>query len=103
MFVEHAGNAGGWPDGLSWVMFALLLLLFLMAVATLALALYDRSHRSSSVASSAALTELELRYARGEMGRDEYVQRRADLGGPPAPAPEATTVVSPPAPEPQPT
>src|SRR5436190_21298151 len=54
MFVEHAGNAGGWPDGLSWVMFALLLLLFLMAVATLALALYDRSHRSSSVASSAA-------------------------------------------------
>jgi putative membrane protein len=104
MFVEHAGNAGGWPDGLSWVMFALLLLLFLIAVASLALALYDRSHRSAAPAPvpSGALGELELRYARGEIGRDEYLQRRADLGGTPAPPPEATTVIAPP-PEPQPT
>ena len=102
LFVEHAGNAGGWPDGLSWVMFALLLLLFLIAVASLALALYDRSHRSVAPAPSGALGELELRYARGEIGRDEYLQRRADLGGAPAPASEATTVVAPP-PEPQPT
>ena len=104
MFVEHAGNAGGWPDGLSWVMFALLLLLFLIAVASLALALYDRSHRSvaPAPAPSGALGELELRYARGEMGRDEYLQRRADLGGAPAPPSEAITVVAPP-PEPQPT
>jgi uncharacterized membrane protein len=104
MFVEHAGNAGGWPDGLSWVMFALLLLLFLIAVASLALALYDRSHRSvvSAPVPSGALGELELRYARGEIGRDEYFQRRADLGGGPAPPPEATTVIAPP-PEPQPT
>ena len=93
MFVEHAGNAGGWPDGLSWVMFALLLLLFLIAVASLALALYDRSHRSVASAPSGALGELE---------RDEYLQRRADLGGAAAPPSEATTVVVPP-PEPQPT
>ncbi len=26
-----------------------------------------------------ALDELDLRYARGEIGRDEYLQRRADL------------------------
>jgi putative membrane protein len=104
MFVEHAGNAGGWPDGLSWVMFALLLLLFLIAVASLAFALYDRSHRGAASAPSGALGELELRYARGELERDEYLQRRADLGGAPAPPPpqEATTVVVPP-PEPQPT
>jgi putative membrane protein len=104
VFVEHAGNAGGWPDGLSWVMFALLLILFLLAVVSLALALYDRSHRSVEVgpAASQALSELDLRYARGELGRDEYLQRRADLGGPPAPAPEETTIVAPP-PEPQPT
>src|SRR6476646_8787487 len=106
MFVEHAGNAGGWPDGLSWVMFALLLLLFLIAVASLALALYDRSHRSvaSAPAPSGALGELELRYARGELGRAAYLQRRADLGGPPVlePPPEATTVIASP-PEPQPT
>jgi putative membrane protein len=100
--VERAGDVGGWPDGLSWVMFALLLLVFLIAIVSLALALYDRSDRSAP-ASSGALTELDLRYARGELGRDEYLQRRADLGGGVAPAPEATTVVSPPPPpEPQP-
>ena len=38
-----------------------------------------------------ALQELRLRYARGELGRDEFVQRFHDLGGegpePPPPAP----------------
>jgi putative membrane protein len=38
-----------------------------------------------------ALAELDLRYARGEMPREEYLQRRADLlghvGGPPASPP----------------
>jgi putative membrane protein len=100
--VERAG--GGWPDGLSWVMFAILLVLLLIAVVSLALALYDRSHdKAPAPSSSGALTELDLRYARGELGRDEYLQRRADLGGRPAPPLEATTVVSPsPPPEPQP-
>lgn len=28
-----------------------------------------------------ALTELDLRYARGEIGREEFLQRRADLLG----------------------
>jgi putative membrane protein len=103
MLLERAGDAGGWPDGLSWVMFAILLVLLLVAIVSLALALYDRSH---AVAASAggALAELDLRYARGELGRDEYLQRRADLGGTGAAAPEATTLVSPPStpPDPQP-
>jgi putative membrane protein len=34
---------------------------------------------------SEAITELDLRYARGEIERDEYLQRRADLLGQPAP------------------
>jgi putative membrane protein len=104
--VERAGDAGGWPDGLSWVMFAILLVLLLVAIVSLALALYDRSHRTAQAqvrVPSGALTELDLRYARGEIARDEYVQRRADLGGGAAPATETTTIVSPPPPEPQPT
>ncbi|HEV7678244.1 MAG TPA: SHOCT domain-containing protein [Candidatus Dormibacteraeota bacterium] len=40
---------------------------------------------------SPALAELDLRYARGEITREEYLQRRADLaahlGGPPPMAP----------------
>jgi len=106
LLAQRAGDAGGWPDGLSWLMFAILLVLLLIAIVSLALALYDRSHVESPAPSgsqSGALTELDLRYARGEVDRDEYLQRRADLGGSAAPAPEATTVVSPPPPpEPQP-
>ncbi|HEX6539676.1 MAG TPA: SHOCT domain-containing protein [Candidatus Dormibacteraeota bacterium] len=36
-----------------------------------------------------ALAELDLRYARGDIDRDEYLQRRADLTGqvPPGPSP----------------
>jgi len=33
-----------------------------------------------------ALHELDLRYARGEIERDEYMQRRADLSGQAPPA-----------------
>jgi len=37
-------------------------------------------------ARSAAVDELDLRYARGELSREEYLQRRADLlGGPLSP------------------
>jgi putative membrane protein len=100
MLLERAGDAGGWPDGLSWVMFAILLVLLLVAIVSLALALYDRSH-AVAASGGGALAELDLRYARGELGRDEYLQRRADLGGTPA-ASEATTVVSAPPSEPQP-
>ncbi len=32
-----------------------------------------------------ALEELRVRYARGELERDDFLERRADLGGPPAP------------------
>ena len=103
VLIGRGGDVAGWPDGLSWVMFALLLLLFLIAVASLALALYDRSHRTAAPGVSGALAELDLRYALGEVDRDEYLRRRADLGGQAAPAPEATTVVAPPPAEPQPT
>ncbi|HXA28355.1 MAG TPA: SHOCT domain-containing protein [Candidatus Angelobacter sp.] len=34
-----------------------------------------------------ALTELDLRYARGEVSREEYLQRRADLLGHVGPPP----------------
>lgn len=52
---------------------------------------------------SPALSELEVRYARGELSRDDYLQRRFDLLSPPAPpmaapaAPAATPAVEKPA------
>jgi putative membrane protein len=99
--VERAGHAGGWPDGLSWVIFAVLLALLLLAIASLALDWYRRSQPIAPPGRNDALAELDLRYARGEIGRDEYLQRRVDLGGTVVPAPpsEGTTVVGPPAPQ----
>jgi putative membrane protein len=47
--------------------------------------------------SSAALAELDLRYARGEVAREEYLQRRADLLGHAAAPPAATLAAAPPA------
>jgi putative membrane protein len=98
--VERAG--GGWPDGLSWVIFAVLLVLLLLAIVSLALDAYYRSQGGG--ARSDVLAQLDLRYARGEIGRDEYLQRRADLGGPALPAPveekTATTRVQRPKTEP---
>ena len=79
VMIEHGG--GGWPDGLSWVIFAVLLALLLLAVVSLALNAYWRTNGGST----GALAELDLRYARGEIGRDEYLQGGADLGGPAAP------------------
>src|SRR5438477_12968723 len=88
MVIERAGHAGGgWPDGLAWVIFAVLLALLLLAIVSLAL---DAYYRSQGGARGGALGELDLRYARGEIGRDEYLQRRADLGGPAAPVEEKT-------------
>src|SRR4051794_19896600 len=87
-FVEHGGGGGaGWPDGLSWVIFAVLLALLLLAIVSLALSAY---WRTAAGPRGGALAELDLRYARGEVGRDEYLQRRADLGGPAAPVEETT-------------
>jgi putative membrane protein len=50
-----------------------------------------RSAKPSSPAAlppaDAALQELRLRYARGELTREEFVQRNADLGGGAQPPP----------------
>ena len=90
-FVEHAGHHGG-GHPLAWVIFALLLVLLLVALVSLALDMY---HRSQRVPSGGALAVLDDRYARGEITREAYLQAREDLGGP-----EAPTVEIPPPPEP---
>jgi putative membrane protein len=74
------------------------LLVFLLLLGTLvfaALAFWRTARQPEPVASRAApvpagpdpaLAELRLRYARGEIDRDDYLQRATDLGGA-APAP----------------
>jgi putative membrane protein len=72
---------GGMMDGMTalvWL-WAVLPLLMLAVVASVWLVRSARSRAGSDAA--AARRDLDLRYARGEVDRDDYLQRRADLEG----------------------
>ena len=69
---------GWWPlGGLIWLAFVALVIVGLVTVVRW---LFGGSGRDRRTASS-ALTILEERYARGEINREEYEQRRRDLIG----------------------
>jgi uncharacterized membrane protein len=107
-FVERVGDAGGWPDALAWAIFAVLLTLLAITIVSVALDAYYRSRRGpkpfaralaaglpgGAMAGGHAVSILGVRYARGEISRDEYLRVRDDLGGMPDEAP--TEVVPPP-------
>ena len=55
---------------------------FLILLVVLFVVLFVRSpHRGAAAHRSAALDILEQRYARGEIGREEYLEKKADLAG----------------------
>ena len=72
----------GWLVAILWVVFAVaLLVLVVLAVVWLAKAVGSNEPRSRPEHGSAR-EALDLRYARGEIGRDAYLQARRDLGEP---------------------
>ena len=81
------------PHVLGWLIFAVLLALLVFAV-VLAFSRVGRGWASAASSPPAAVrppTEdpleiLRLRYARGEVDRDAFLQSSADLGGPSPPA-----------------
>jgi len=91
------------PTALDWVTFALVLLLVLAAAAVLASWFADRRRVRGAPALAAPggsadpLDVLRIRYARGEIGRDEFVQATSDLAPHAADATDAPTVEQPPA------
>jgi uncharacterized membrane protein len=98
-FVEHSNGMHG--GGLGWVIFALLLLLVLLASAQLMLTMWrprfagprmrgrGPRHDGPPGRGPDPAAIARMRYAQGEISRDEYVQLAQDLGGEPGPAPEA--------------
>jgi putative membrane protein len=60
-----------------WLIFAVLVL----ALLVVGVVWLVRTLAGPGSATSAARQELDLRYARGELTREEYQQRRADLEG----------------------
>jgi uncharacterized membrane protein len=88
---------GGGTHPIEWAIFALVLALLLFAAANLALALAARGRRGPrwrpAFAAGAKhvvppVEVLSSRYARGQIGRDEFLQALDDLRGSAAPPPE---------------
>ena len=89
------GHRGGGADTLEWVIFALLLVLILLVIAQMALVLLRRRRFGRHFGRGMhgpgpggppwgrpdPLAIARMRYARGEIGRDEYAQLTQDLGG----------------------
>jgi putative membrane protein len=92
-FGRHGFGHHGWE----WFGFVpLILWAVLIGVAIWAILRFT-SHRGPAVTAGPtvppvrpdnALEEVRLRYARGEMSREEFVQRAADLGGTPPEHPD---------------
>jgi uncharacterized membrane protein len=105
--VQHVDGGSG-PSSLAWAIFALVLVLLVLAIVSLAIDAYYRSRGTPSATKSVpdagighrdsgqALAVLDRRYARGKVSREEYLQTRDDLRG----AADATTRVIPPQAEP---
>ncbi|HEV2906172.1 MAG TPA: hypothetical protein VGZ50_02495 [Actinomycetota bacterium] len=57
------------------------LLIGVVVWAVLRVTRHDRAPVQAAAVVDQALSEARLRYARGEMSRDEYLERSRDLGG----------------------
>jgi putative membrane protein len=65
--------------GFMWMM-PLLFIVAIVALVTLVVRLMSPRHATEPrTASSAAIALLDARYARGEIGREEYVEKKKDL------------------------
>ena len=84
--MEHGGHFLHRP-GLWWGSLGIILptLLLLILIGVMVWAVLRVSRRVPTTVAAAALDvalqEVRLRYARGEMSREEFVQRLRDLGG----------------------
>jgi uncharacterized membrane protein len=85
---DHFNHHDGHP--LAWVLFVLLLLAVAALIVIAARSLLAPRGGASPVSAPPApraddaLMTVRMRYARGEIGRDDFLRISEDLGGPPA-------------------
>jgi putative membrane protein len=83
--VHHGWWWGFWGHFIPFLFFVALIALVVWAVLRLSARTYVPAVAAAGVAPAPrrdpALEEVRLRYARGEMSREEFVQRSQDLGG----------------------
>ena len=81
------GRMGPWMDGMGWmILHGVFWLAVLVGIIVLIVTLVRRSSpesRAPGDSHSDALAILEERYARGEIQREEYLEKRRDLQGAP--------------------
>jgi len=69
----------GWGPGFGWLSMILFWRLVIIAIAALAKWLMQQSSGGGSPRDKTPLAILQERYARGEIDREEYEQKRQDL------------------------
>ncbi len=74
------GMGMGWGMGFGWILSLFFWVAVLVAVIALVRWMSDQP-RSGDGGGKRALDILQERYARGEIEREEYEQKRRDLGG----------------------
>ncbi|HEY2703236.1 MAG TPA: SHOCT domain-containing protein [Candidatus Dormibacteraeota bacterium] len=103
MFTRPAfrGSGPGFHQVSEWQLVLATVLRFVAVLLVIAAAVYvarsflqaraQTPHHTPPPPRSPGLDELDMRYARGEVTRSEYLERRGDLGGtaPPPPPPVA--------------
>ena len=91
--MQVAGHHSDGGHTLLWVVFAILLVVLLVALISLVLDAYKRSkapeqlHGMEEAPAGGALAILDTRYASGELTRRDYLQARKDILGPGAASP----------------
>ena len=77
---DHMGSGTGWGMGFGGIYMILFWVVIIAAVVVLAKWMFGNSSRSDSARGKSALDILQERYARGEIGKDEFEQKKRDLG-----------------------
>ena len=73
------GDMGGWGMGFGWISMFLVWGLVILGIVALIKWLMPQSPGDKSSRGKTALEILQERYARGEIERDEYEQKKQDL------------------------
>jgi len=77
---NHMGGAAGWGMGFGGLYMILIWVVIIVAVVMLVKWLAGGSSRIDLPREKSALDILKERYARGEIGKEEFEQKKRDLG-----------------------
>lgn len=77
---DHMGSGAGWGMGFGGLYMILIWVVIIVVVVMLVKLLFGGSSRIDLPREKSALDILKERYARGEIGKEEFEQKKRDLG-----------------------